>query len=149
MTAGTNTKQPTRMTRIIRQTDQEIWTAPTHDDSQGNRTNTVQTELTERSSPNPTLRSGDKERVTRVEPGSAPNAQTLPLTPTPPAPTVTGFQPHRRTVYPHKSKPGSPTPHQRTKVKGTANKTGWRTPQLTSKVQRKVIKALKWDAKHG
>ena len=95
---------------------------------------------------------GDRDK--EVTP--SPNAETLPLTPTPPGPTVTGYQPHRPTLFPMVSRPGKTgrTPadtvvHGRTKVTGKANTNGWRHTKPTPKVKAKHTKAAKWLAKHG
>ena len=87
---------------------------------------------------------GDKPR--EVTP--APNAETLPVTPTPPGPTVTGpLPPHKPLLLNEKSKPG--IPRGQTQVRGQLPKTGWKTTQDTPKRREAHAKAKRWEQRGG
>ena len=99
---------------------------------------------------------GDKTKG--PEPGTVPTVKTLPPTPTPPRPTVTGYQPHRPSEFgPRHCKTGVKTGGgtntdqvrrpQVTRMRGSLPTKGWRVAKETPRLLAKRAKAAKWEAK--
>ena len=78
-----------------------------------------------------------------------PTAQTLPLTPTPPAPTKTEpLPPHKPLLLNEKSKPGIPR-GVGVKATGSLPTKGWKQTKRTPKVTAARAKADRWAKRGG
>ena len=109
-----------------------------------------------------------EQREGRPAAGAVPTAETLPPTPTPPRPTITGHseatRKERRTAFPMKSRPAKTgrTPAD-TVVEGRPKELKTKAENermlrqtkhfkrtvMTPKLKRKLRKAEKWNAKFG